>query len=205
MEDRTGTKGQSLSAKACGAAGVDPEVAPLWFDGIALAFAEEPRVAVLPDYPSVVGDRQVAAVELDRLAGLGKIHCYEEGSRPPDLRVCPPHLIVKEDNVRAAHDWSNALYPLNSVLATPPVRYGTVNEFPQLLPPGGAVAPPLPRGQAPDVWRAGGLPVPSLGFGAAPGVERQVRQGRLERGPGAVSKAARCGFCGRRPSGGWWW
>ena len=105
MEGRTATKGQSLSARAREAAGVDPEVAPRWFDGITLTFAEEPRVVIPPDYPSVVDDRQLAAVELDRLAGMGKIHWYEEGSYPPDLLASPSHLIVKEDKVRAARDW----------------------------------------------------------------------------------------------------
>ena len=40
-------------------------------------------MAILPDFPSVVDDRQLAAVELDRLAALGKIRWYEEGSYPP--------------------------------------------------------------------------------------------------------------------------
>ena len=48
-----------------------------------MTFTEEPRVAILPDFPSIVDDRQLAAVELDRLAALGKIRWYEEGSYPP--------------------------------------------------------------------------------------------------------------------------
>ena len=32
--DRTATKGQSPSTKACEMMGVNPEVAPLWFNGI---------------------------------------------------------------------------------------------------------------------------------------------------------------------------
>ena len=115
---------------------MDPEVASLWFEGIGLTFAAEPPVVVLPDYPSVAEDRQRAAVELDRLAGLGKIHWYEEGSRPPDLRVCPSHLIATEDKVRVAHDWSSALYTLNSVLSNPTVQCGTIDDFLQLLTPG---------------------------------------------------------------------
>ena len=72
--DRAAVRGQSLPARTCEAAGVDPEVAPLWSDGISLTFAEAPPVVVLPDYPSVSEDRQRAASELDRLAGAGEIH-----------------------------------------------------------------------------------------------------------------------------------
>ena len=115
---------------------MDPEVASLWFEGIGLTFTEGPPVVVLPDYPSVAEDRQRAAVELDRLAGLGKIHWYEGGSRPPDLRVCPSHLIAMDDEVRVAHDWSSALYTLNSVLSNPPVQCGATDDFMQLLTPG---------------------------------------------------------------------
>ena len=127
--DRTETKCHSLSAKACESAGVGPVVASLWFGGIGLTFAEEPPVAVLPDYPSVAEDRQRAAVELDRLAGLGKIHWYEEHSYPPDLRACSPHLVSEEGNVRVAHDWSSPMYPLNLVLTNPPVQYGAMDDF----------------------------------------------------------------------------
>ena len=80
---------------------------------------------------SVNEDRDVAAAELDRLALLGKIHWRDCGSYPPELRVCPPHLIVKEDKVRVVHDWSNYQYPLNSVLAN-----GAMGEFLELLSPG---------------------------------------------------------------------
>ena len=78
------------SARAWEPLGVDPGVARLWFNGISLTFTEEPPVVVLPDYPSVAEDRQRAAAELDRLAGLGRIYWYEGDSYPPDLRVRPP-------------------------------------------------------------------------------------------------------------------
>ena len=45
----------------------------LRFDGVELSFTKEPPVAVLPDRPSVMEDRQRAAVELGRLAALGII------------------------------------------------------------------------------------------------------------------------------------
>ena len=83
-----------------------------WFNGVELPLIEPPPVVVLQDYPSVVEDRQTAAVELDRLADLGKIHWYNDGSHPPDLRVCPSHLIVKKDKNRMVRDWSCAQYPL---------------------------------------------------------------------------------------------
>ena len=115
---------------------MDPEVASIWFEGVGLTFAAEPPAAVLPGYLSVAEDRQRATVELDRLAGLRKIHWYEGGSRPPDLRVCPSNLIAMDDKVRVAHDWSSALYTLNSVLSNPPVQCGTMGDFLQLLTPG---------------------------------------------------------------------
>ena len=107
-----------------------------WFEGVELPLTESPPVAALPDYPSVVEDRQKAAVELDRLAALGKIHWYEDGSYPPDLRVCPSHLIVKESKNRMVHDWSCAQYPLNAMLVNPPVEYGTMDGFLELLSSG---------------------------------------------------------------------
>ena len=91
---------------------------------------------VLPDYPSVHVGREKAGKELDRLASRGGSHWYGEGPRPPDLRVCPSHVIAKEDKVRVARDRSNALFPLNSVLANFPAQYGAMGEFPSLPTPG---------------------------------------------------------------------
>ena len=136
LEDAAAVKGQSLSARAREEAGVDAETLSLWFDGITLDFTETPPAVVLPDYPSVSEDRHRAAAELGRLAGLGKISWREEGSRPPDLRVCPPHLIAKGEKSRVAHDWSCVGYPLNSVLANPPVQYSAMGDFLQTLSPG---------------------------------------------------------------------
>ena len=82
LEDCAAAKGQSLSARARGKIGVDPEIAALWFDGISLEFTEMPLAVALPDYPSVSEDRHRAASELGRLAGLGKIYWYEGGSSP---------------------------------------------------------------------------------------------------------------------------
>ena len=53
------------------------------------------------------------------------------------MRVRPSHLSVREDEVRVKRDWSTALYPLNSCLAGPPAQYGAMDNFLQLLPPGG--------------------------------------------------------------------
>ena len=106
------------------------------FNRIQLSSAEVPPSVVLPDYPSALGDRERAASLLGRLESLGKIHRYAKESYPPDLEVCQSHLIVKDDKVRVARDWSNALYPLNSVLANPSVQYGTMDEFLGLLSPG---------------------------------------------------------------------
>ena len=94
---------------------------------------------ILPDYPAADADRDVAAPDLDRLARLGKIHRYEEGSYPPDLRVRSSDLIVKTDNVRAARDWPTYQFPFNSALAGPPVEYGARDGFLGPLPPGACV------------------------------------------------------------------
>ena len=122
MEDRTATMGQSTSAKGREEAHVGPDVVSRWFEGIELSYSEEPLVGVLPDCPSVLDDRYRAAGELGRLAASGKIHWRSEGSYPAYWRVCPSHLITKEDKMRVARDWSNVLFPLNSVLANPPVQ-----------------------------------------------------------------------------------
>ena len=123
MEDRTATMGQYLCAKGRDDAKLGPDVMPLWFEGIELSIAEEPPVVVFPDYPSALEDRFRAAAEWSRVAKMGQIHWYDAGSYPSDLRVCPSRLIVMRDKVRVAHDWSNALCPLNSVLDNRPVQF----------------------------------------------------------------------------------
>ena len=135
-EDLTAAFGMSLSEAGCSTLGVRTEMAAQWFHGVELPLTESPPVVILPDYPSVAEDRQRAAVELDRLAKLGKIHWYKEGSHPPDLRVCPSHLIIKGDKVRAVRDWSCARYPLNAMLVNPPVEYGAMDDFLGMLTPG---------------------------------------------------------------------
>ena len=45
---------------------------------------------------------------------------------------------MKEVKGRVAHDWSNALYPLNSVFANFPAQYGAMDEF-LSLPAAGAI------------------------------------------------------------------
>ena len=45
-------------------------------------------------------------------------------------------MIVEEGKVRVAHDWSNELYPLSSVLDNPPDQFGTTDDFLQLLTSG---------------------------------------------------------------------
>ena len=70
------------------------------------------------------------------MASRGGVHWFGEGACPPDLRVCPSRVKVKEDKVRAPHDWLNAVCPLNSALANPFVQYGTMDEFPSLTAPG---------------------------------------------------------------------
>ena len=106
------------------------------FQGIRLASAKRPAPVVMPDRPSLNEDREAVASELDRLASLGKTHRYNGGSYPRDLCVCPSHLFVKGNGVRVVHYWPNSQYPLNSALANPPVEYGAMDGFLELLPPG---------------------------------------------------------------------
>ena len=49
----------------------------------------------------------------------------------------PSHLIAKGDKARAARDWSRAAYPLNFMLSNPPVQYGAMGDFLQILSLGG--------------------------------------------------------------------
>ena len=133
MVDRAAAMGQALSAAFCERVSEDPVTRDNWFSGIQLSPIEDPPMAAPPGYPFAADDRERAAAELDRLASLGKIHWYVEGSSPPDLAVCPPHLTVKEGEFRAARDWSNAPYPLNAVFVIPPVQFGTMDEFLGLL------------------------------------------------------------------------
>ena len=107
-EDFAAARGMSLSEAGRKTLGIRTEMGAQWFDGAELPLTEPPPVVILQDYPSVAEDRQRAAVELDRRADLGEIHWYKGVSYPPDLRVCPSHLIVKKDKNRMVHDWSCA-------------------------------------------------------------------------------------------------
>ena len=78
-EDAAVARGLRLSGKERGELGVCSNLLSQWFDGVELPLTEVPPVAVLQDYPSVSGGRQGAAAELDRLAGLRKIHWYDKG------------------------------------------------------------------------------------------------------------------------------
>ena len=104
--------------------------------GAQLICTENPPSAVSQDYPSVNVGRKEAGKELNRLASRGEVHRYGEGARPPDFRVRPSNAIVKEDTARVARDWSNVLYPLNSVLVNPPAHYRATDEFLSLPTPG---------------------------------------------------------------------
>ena len=75
-EDKTAVAGNSLRFESCRKLGVGS----MAMDGIKLASTSQPSPAVLRDYPSVLGDREVAAPELDRSASLGKLHWRKDGS-----------------------------------------------------------------------------------------------------------------------------
>lgn len=134
--DRSATLGQTLSLKFREKALEGQTMIDVWPGGVQLICTENPPSAVSQDYPSVNVGRKEAGKELNRLASRGEVHRYGEGARPPDFRVRPSHVIVKEDTARVAHDWSNVLYPLNSVLVNPPAHYGATDEFLSLPTPG---------------------------------------------------------------------
>ena len=87
-----------------GAAG-GPAAMESWPQGTSLEFTSPLTPIVLSDYLSVHADRDVAASELDRLSPPGEIHWCEGDWYPPDLCVCPSHLIAESDKVRVVRDW----------------------------------------------------------------------------------------------------
>ena len=62
------------------------------------------RLTAVGTIPSAKDYLEMAAKQVDRLAGLGKIYCYPEGDYLPDLRVCPSQLIVKPDRTRMVRE-----------------------------------------------------------------------------------------------------
>ena len=103
-EDGTAPRGNLLRRDFCRSADTGSAAMESWFQGITLEFTTPMTPIVLSDYPAVHADREVAASELDRLASLGEIHWYEKDSYPPDLCVCPSHLIAESDKVGEVRD-----------------------------------------------------------------------------------------------------
>ena len=135
-EDRAEALGNTLSVYACASAGVEKSMLGRRFCGINFEFRSVHPATVFQDYPSVKNQPNSAAAEQDRLASLGKIHWYAKDCAPPDLRVCPSHLIAKGEEVRVVRDRSNRKYGLNGALINPPAKYGEMGEFSRLLSPG---------------------------------------------------------------------
>ena len=94
-EDRAAAFGNTLSAHACAAAGLDGSTLERWFRGIYLGFRSALPAVALRDYPYVQNRLNVAAAELDWLATLGKIQRHEEDCAPPGFRVRLSRLIAK--------------------------------------------------------------------------------------------------------------
>ena len=55
------------------------------------------------------------------------------------LESFPLAVDCKRDKVRVVHDWRNRKYGLNEALLNPPVKYGGLDDFLQLLSPGAYV------------------------------------------------------------------
>ena len=62
MEGLAASTGRTLSAEFRRKVQVGPVATDCWFSGIQLPFTEEPPLVALPDNPSVVGDRERAAM-----------------------------------------------------------------------------------------------------------------------------------------------
>ena len=87
--------GNTLSAKACFESGAPPERMERWCQGIHSETSGRPKFAVLVDYPSATSKPEVAAAELERLSGLGKVTWFQESNNPPDSRVPLLQFITK--------------------------------------------------------------------------------------------------------------
>ena len=139
-EDQVAVAESPLSRSSRFDAEVGERFFELWFQCIESELSGEPPRAILEDYPSVRGQPEVAATELDRLSTRGGILWNPSGCRPPDLRVCPPLSIAKPDKTRAGRDWPNAAYGLNGLLVNPSAEYGDMDGFQQTLAPGALAA-----------------------------------------------------------------
>ena len=136
QEDQSATECQTLSARFCETVLGDPAMRDRWLCGIQRECAGSPPIVVLPDHPPALAEQEKSGLGLDRLAPLGEIYWRSDGSYPPDLRVRPSHWIVEADKVRVVRERPNVLYPLNSMLADPPVDYGPMGGFLSLRKPG---------------------------------------------------------------------
>ena len=96
-EDFAAARGMSLSEAGCKTLGIRTEMAAQRFNGVELPLTEPPPVVILQDYPSVAEDRQRAAIELDRLADLGKIHWYKVSK---SHSICLPQTTHKTKGER---------------------------------------------------------------------------------------------------------
>ena len=82
-QDQTAAAGNSMDFRFCRKLEVGYMAMDCRPQGIRLAFASQPSPAVLPDYPSVLEDRVVAASELGRIAPLAEIHFFRADRARP--------------------------------------------------------------------------------------------------------------------------
>ena len=81
--------GDMLPARARKDVGVSQECMQWRFQGTCLQPLERPGFPVLDDYPSVRGDPEVAAMDLDRLPGFGGISRRPNNPSPPNFEGLP--------------------------------------------------------------------------------------------------------------------
>ena len=127
MEDRALDEANGLDIPRCRRLGVSEDFLIEWRDGATLIGASEAEHYFLEDYPAVKENVQVAADEIDRLTGLGKIFWCPVNSYPKDLDVCSANIILNGKRPRFFHDWTRA--GLNPVLTIPDVHYGTMDSL----------------------------------------------------------------------------
>ena len=123
-ENRTAAKGISLHLDFCRSADIGGAATESWFRGVRLEFASPLAPIILPGYPRVHADREVAASEPDR----------EKDLNPPDMCFpFPPNceLWQGEGGTRRVQ------LPVSIELGIVdlPVKYGAMDGLLGLLPP----------------------------------------------------------------------
>ncbi len=135
-EEEALDQAKTLNISNCIKRGVQQAFIKEWSEGVILAGDTQAEPYFMEDCPNIRSN-QVAAEEMYRLASIRKILWYPGSSRPPNLDVCPAHIVFGK-RLRIVHDWTKA--GLNRHLLQPPVDYGTMDSLVNLVSPGCHIA-----------------------------------------------------------------